>query len=471
MGMFKPSAALLFTVLCAGAVLGQAPAPTTLRVPVGKSLVVESPDPLRRVSVTDPDIASAIVVSERQVLIHGLIPGAVTLLLWDEQDRAQAYDLLVEFKLNEIRVLLGQMFPEEEIEVRQLGASLLLKGVVSSEAVVEQAVALAKTYSAEVVNMLGEVQNNQVVMLQVRFAEVNRAAVQELGLNIFSTGGANTMGNISTQQFQGTLGNIGSVPPEVERGRDPDAPSLVGGGVGNPLKGSPGVFGLTDLLNLFVFRPDINVGFTLRALQQQNLLQILAEPNVLALNGKEASFLAGGEFPFPVVQGGTNFTAVTIVFKEFGVRLKFTPELQGNGHIRLKVEPEVSALDFSNALTISGFLVPAISTRRASTEVELLDGQSFAIAGLIDDRLIEVYSKIPLLGDIPFFGKLFRSRSINKNNTELLVVVTPKLVSPTGSGTPLEMPAFPKDFMDPTRFDDNFENKKVDPAPPEKNNP
>ena len=197
----------------------------------------------------------------------------------------------------------------------------------------------------------------------------------------------------------------------------------------------------------------MNLALAIRALEQRNVLQILAEPNVLALNGREASFLAGGEFPFPVVQGGTNFTAVTIQFKEFGVRLNFTPNIQDDGTILLKVAPEVSALDFANALAVSGFLVPALSTWRVETEVALRDGQSFAIAGLIDNRLTEIASKVPFLGDIPFIGKLFQSRSLNRSNTELLLMVTPKLVEVLESGEIPATPDFPEPFLDPDQFD------------------
>jgi pilus assembly protein CpaC len=218
------------------------------------------------------------------------------------------------------------------------------------------------------------------------------------------------------------------------------------------LSSTPAVFGLGNLLNIFLFRPDANLGVTIRALQQRNLLEILAEPNVLALDGHEASFLAGGEFPFPIVQGGVN-TAVTIVFKEFGVRLRFTPNIQEDGTILLKVAPEVSSLDFANALTISGFLIPALSTRRAETEVVLRDGQSFAIAGLIDNRLADIASKIPLLGDIPFLGKLFKSRSTNSSQTELLVMVTPRLVRPLEPNGVPTIPKFPIPFIDPEEFD------------------
>ena len=191
---------------------------------------------------------------------------------------------------------------------------------------------------------------------------------------------------------------------------------------------------------------------TIRALEQRNVLEILAEPNVLALDGSEASFLAGGEFPFPIVQGG-NFTAVTIVFKEFGVRLRFTPRIQEDGRILLKVMPEVCSLDFANALVVSGFLIPALSTRRAETEVLLRDGQTFAIAGLIDNRLTEIASKIPLLGDIPVIGKLFRSRAQNRNTTELMVMVTPRIVEPFEPGEFPPDPEFPIPLFDEEESD------------------
>ncbi len=236
------------------------------------------------------------------------------------------------------------------------------------------------------------------------------------------------------------------------------------GGLGNLLSGTLGLFGLNNLLNIFLFRPDANLGVTIRALEQNNLLEILAEPNVLAIDGSEASFLAGGEFPFPVVQGGGDFSAVTIVFKEFGVRLRFTPNVQEDGTILLKVVPEVSALDFANALSISGFLVPALSTRRAETEVALRDGQTFAIAGLIDNRLSEIASKIPFLGDIPIIGNLFKSRAKNHSTTELLVLVTPQIVKPLEPGEVPALPKFPIPFPDEEESDQEAGEEQVETA-------
>ena len=217
------------------------------------------------------------------------------------------------------------------------------------------------------------------------------------------------------------------------------------------------------MLNIFIFRPDLNLGMTIKALQQKALLQILAEPNLLALGGKEASFLAGGEFPVPIVTGSTGTPVVSVQFKEFGVRLKFTADPSPDGNIRLKVAPEVSTLDYNNAVTLSGFLIPAMQTRRAETEVQLRDGQSFAIAGLMDNRVIKTMNKVPWLGDVPLLGKLFQSMEFRKNNSELLVVVTPKLVKPLDAGQVPPVPYFPLPLLDSQKFD----GRAGEPAPPE----
>jgi len=402
-------------------------APAPLRVQTGKSLIINSQETLQRISVTDPSVASAVIVSPNQVLINGLKAGVVTLILWDDMNRTRTFNLTVELDIAPVAQAVSDIFPSEPIRVTQSGGAVVLAGNVSSKEVADRAAALAATQAGSVVNLLLPQEGRQVVLLQVRFAEVDRTAITQLGANLFSLGAANTIGTTSTQQFA--------------------APQLESTTVS-------GVFNVSDLLNVFIFRPDIDLAATIRALQQKNVLQILAEPNVLARNGIEASFLAGGEFPFPVVQpASTGFNAVTIQFKEFGVRLNFTPQILSDGSIRLKVAPEVSALDFTNALTISGFVVPALSTRRAVTEVELRDGQSFAIAGLIDNRLTDLASKIPVLGDIPIIGNLFKSRSTNKSSTELLVMVTPRLVRPLDPSAVPSGPDFPKPFLDRDRFD------------------
>lgn len=445
---------MLAVTLAAGTTQAQEAAPgsaTVIRTFVGRSLVIDSPQPLKRVSVTDPAIASATVIGPRQVLLHGHQPGTVTLLFWDEAERTRSFDVSVERDLEPLRMALQQALPGEAIVVSQSRGSILLSGQVSSKAVGEQALALAQTHAEKVVSLLGD--NAVQVSLKVRVAEVNRAAFKELGVSLFTTGlaGSNLIGQASTGQFSDSAANIGAVPADVQRGRDPDAPSLVGGGIGRTAQGTPAVFGLSDLLNLFFFLPDRNVGAVVRALEQRNMLEILAEPNLLARNGREASFLAGGEFPFPTVQSiSGGFPAVTIVFREFGIRLKFTPTLSSDNRIALKLVQEVSALDFSNAITISGFVVPALSTRRTETELQLAAGQSFAISGLIDKRLTEVSSKIPWLGDIPVIGKLFRSKSKQRSDTELLVIVTPTLVQPMAPGEKAAgMPSLQLDTLPP----------------------
>jgi pilus assembly protein CpaC len=272
----------------------------------------------------------------------------------------------------------------------------------------------------------------QEVLLEVKFAEVDRSALNQAGINLFSTGLTNTIGTTTTGQFGGfgaqqisdTVGQTG--PFSVNQS-------------------------LSNVLNLFLFRPDIHFGAVIEDLQTRNILQILAEPNLIAVNGKEASFLAGGEFPFPIVQPGAGFTAVTISFKEFGVRLKFTPLIMPNGNIHLRVQPEVSTLDFSNALTISGFTVPALSTRRADTEFEVQDGQSFVIAGLMDNRVTDIINKMPGLGDIPILGAFFRSKSAQKSKTELMVLCTVRRLAPNSQSP--ATPEYPRPFLDKDKFD------------------
>lgn len=423
-----------------------------LRVRTGRSMVISTEDALRRVSVTDSAIASAAIITPNQVLVHGRQTGTVTLILWNQQDEPTAYDLAVELDVPAARDTLQRMFPGEDLDLFQSGDAIVVSGTVSSPEVGARALALAGTLGQNVVDLTTTSENRQTILLEVRFAEVDRTAIHEFGLNLFSTGATNTPGAISTGQFGGV------------------SSSGTGFGTGIQVSGSQADFTLTDALNVLMFRPDLDIGATIRALEQQSLLEILAEPTVLARNGTEASFLAGGEFPFPVVQSGGGTSSVSIEFKEFGVRLNFLPTILDDGTISLRVTPEVSALDYANALSISGFLVPALSTRRADAEVDLRAGQTFAIAGLIDQRLTEAALKVPVLGDIPILGRLFRSSSSNETRTELLVMVTPRFVEGVAPG---EVPGvdFPQPFRTPEELDGNAgtpptQNGAIeDPAP------
>jgi pilus assembly protein CpaC len=419
-------------------VQGSAP----LRVMVGKSLLINTTERVIRISVTDPSIASALPITPTQILVHGKTPGEVSLLIWDELERSRSFDLRVDVDVSAAAEEEHRVFPEEQISVTPSRSAIVLSGHVSTEDVAKRAGELASAYSPKVVNVLtyGPV-GAQEVLLQVKFAEVDRTAMNQMGINFISTGAGNTIGTVTTGQF----GGFGTQTLNPSSSSTPASTSSTT---------------LNNVLNLFIFRPDINFGAVIEALETKNLLQILSEPNLIAVNGQKASFLAGGQFPFPIVQPGQGFTAVTITFKDFGVHLDFTPVIMPNGNIHLHVAPEVSTLDYSNALTISGFTVPALSTRRAETEFELQDGQSFVIAGLMDNRVTDIYNKIPGLGDIPILGNFFKSKSVQKSNSELMVLCTVHRVSAT-----TEQPAGPKNpqfFMDKGKFDKPIQDKGSD---------
>lgn len=414
-----------------------------LRVMVGKSLLINTTERLSRVSVTDPSIVFVSVITPTQILIDGKSPGEVSLLIWDQLERSRSFDLRVDVDVSACAEEEHRVFPDEQITVTPSRSAIVLSGHVSTEDVSKRAGELASAYSPKVVNVLTFGPTGaQEVLLQVKFAEIDRTALTQLGVNFISTGAANTIGTITTGQF----GGFGTQ-------------TITPGGSGSTTTSQT----LNNVLNLFVFRPDINFGAVIEALETKNLLQILAEPNLIAVNGKKASFLAGGQFPFPIVQPGNGFTAVTISFKDFGVRLDFTPVITPSGNIHLQVAPEVSTLDFADALTISGFTVPALSTRRAETEFELQDGQSFVIAGLMDNRVTDIYNKIPGLGDIPILGKFFTSKSIQKSNSELMVLCTVRRVSPAN-----EQPNGPKlvqQYINNEKFDKPIKDKNPNQIP------
>ncbi len=407
-----------------------------LRVMVGKSLLINTSERLKRVSVTDPTVADISVVTPTQVLVHGRSAGEVSLLIWDELERSRSFDLRVDVDVTAAAEEEKSVFPEEQIVVTPSRSAIVLSGHVSDETVATRAGKIAEAYSKNVVNVLTfGPKGAQEVLLEVKFAEVDRTAITQLGVNLFAPGLGNTIATVQTGQF-GSVSVHNTATTTTTNGSTSTTTTTA----------TPPTVNISDFLNLFITRTDLNVGAVIKALQAKNLLQILAEPNLIAVNGKEASFLAGGEFPFPIVQPGQGFTAVTIQFKEFGVKLKFTPVIMPSGNIHLKVVPEVSTLDFTNALQISGFLIPALSTRRADTEFELQDGQSFVIAGLMDNRVTNLVNKIPGLGDIPILGNFFKSKSQQKSNAELMVLCTVKKIAPDveGSHGANQSAAFPR---------------------------
>jgi pilus assembly protein CpaC len=420
-----------------GVTAGAAP----LRVMVGKSLLINTTERLKRVSVTDPSVADALVVTPTQVLVNGLAPGEVSLLIWDELERSRSFDLRVDVDITAASEEMHRLFPNEQINVTPSRNAIVLSGHVTTEDTAKHAGLLASAYSKNVVNVLtfGPV-GAEEVLLEVKFAEVDRSALSQMGFNLFSTGAGNTIGTSTTGQFGGVT-------------TSPISNTVSSNGTGTAATTTT----VSNLLNLFFFNPQVHLGAVIEALKTQNLLQILAEPNLIAVNGKEASFLAGGEFPFPVAQqNASGIATVTIQFREFGVRLKFTPVIQPNGSIHLHVAPEVSTLDFADAVTVAGTTIPAISTRKADTEFELQDGQSFVIAGLMDNRVTNVGNKIPGLGDIPIIGNFFKSKSDQKSTSELMVLCTVHRISPSVEAP--KGPAMPLPNLDKGKFDGKRSN-------------
>ena len=396
----------------------------------GRSTVLGSDFDITRIAVTDPAIADATVVQPREVLVDGKMAGTVSLIVWGVTERRQ-YDVVVEPGVSTVEQRLQALFPTEDIRVTVAGDALILSGRVSSNDVSLRAgeIAAASASKAKIINMLqlpgGS--GSQQVLLKVRFAEVSRRALKEIGVSLFTSaiGVNNTVGRTSTGQF---------AAPTYDKLTASKASSSFGADVTN----ATGEITFSDFLNIFLFNQKYDLGAVVRALRDRGLFQSLAEPNLIAYNGQEASFLAGGEIPVPVVQGGAT-NAVSIQFKEYGIRLNFRPTVAGDT-IRIHVQPEVSTLDFPNGVVLNGFRIPALSTRRAETDVELRDGQSFAMAGLLNNLSQDDIQEIPGLARLPIIGHLFKSKAERAEQTELLVLITPQLVRPLN---PDEVPPLP----------------------------
>jgi pilus assembly protein CpaC len=414
----------------------------TLRLTVNKSTVLTTTQPYRRVNLAQPDIADLNLIGPSTILVTAKKPGATQLILWDDENHSQVINVSVGFDIDELQGQLKQMFPGSKIEATSVNGAIALRGRVPSLEIAEQAVAVTTPYSSKVLNFL-EMSGGQQVMLQVRFAEVSRNATTALGANFGFTDGLSTFGS-----------NIGQVSPVSQ---------LEGGNIGTQTSPAVTIFG-SGRIGSTAF-----VGF-LSALRQNNLMRVLAEPNLIAISGQEASFLAGGEFPIPVTQGGgSGGSAVTVEYREFGVRLKFIPVVLGDGRIRLKCEPEVSDLDFSAAVRANGFQIPGLSKRKVSTTIELNEGQTFAIAGLLNSSIAASKDVTPLLGDLPVVGALFRSVRYQRKETELVVLVTPRLVE---GMNPAQVPLLPGEkWRDPSEGELFWERDLGGPATDTKHAP
>jgi pilus assembly protein CpaC len=400
-----------------------APAPNSviagkLMVTVGMSITIDSPLNIQRVYIANDNMAEAVAITPKEVLITGKTPGITTLIVWQLNGARLVYELTVRTspqRLEAVRLQVAREFPDANINITMDNDTAFVRGavkdVVSSDRVMAIVGTLGKAVNLLRVDIPAE---EPQIMLRVRFADVDRSASRNLGINL-----ANGSFNQTTA--------IGTGAPVSQDGAK--------------------TFSLSNAVNILLARHDINLVAAIQALESKNLLETLAEPNVMATNGKMASFLAGGEYPYPMIQPSTGAATVTVQFKEYGVRLNFLPVITPRGTIRLQVAPEVSSLDFTNAVSIQGFTIPGVSTRRVSTEIELESGQTFVIAGLLDKQVQETFSKIPGISNIPILGKLFQTKTVSRNNSELLIIITPELVRPIPAGQPVPELKFTTPFM------------------------
>jgi pilus assembly protein CpaC len=398
----------------------------SIAVSVNGSTVLDLAVGIRRISIANAEIAEAVAVSTNEIVVNGKAVGDTSLIVWDLKGARSMLNVRVFANTSKVDSVRAELLREagSDVTIDAQEGTVFLNGTVATENAATRAFDIASTLG-KVVNLLrvATPPSEPQILLKVRFADVDRSAAEQFGINLFTMG----QSGIGTS----TTGAFGSNPTF--------SPPT---GAGTPV-----TWNLSNLLNIFYYDPHLNLGAVLQDLASHNILQILAEPNLLTLSGKPASFLAGGEFPFPTLQGGgAGVGQITIQFKEFGVRLNFLPVVTPRGTIRLTVTPEVSSLDYANGLTISGYTIPGLSTRRVQTEIELDNGQSFVIAGLLNNQVTEQLTRMPGLASIPLLGKLFQARSVSKSSSELLIMVTPELIYPIGAGTKVPEVPFPLPF-------------------------
>lgn len=397
-----------------------------IHIVVGHSLLLTSTVPLRRVYVGNPAVLQTYNSGSAEVVLTAKACGVSSMVLWDEAGGHRLYTVFADIDPAALQVSLEEAFPGAFIQAEAGEGKIFLTGSVANDEVSDAAVKMASQYATDVVNSIRiDPVHGKQVQLKLRIVEVDRTRLDQLGINIFA--GGRTAVATTTEQYPSTATGSGS--------------SL----------------SVSDPLNILVYNAKLNVGVTIQDLEEKQVLQVLAEPTLTTLSGLPARFLSGGEFPFPVIQpgGGAGSTSsVTIQFRPYGVKVDFTPTVNPDGSIRLKLAPEVSTLDYSNAVTISGYTIPALSTRRAETEVEIRDGQSFVVSGLLDHRTTEIMNKVPGIGDVPILGQLFRSKNLNHSVIELVVIVTASVVDPLHSNpVSNEEPRFVVPNLDPDSFD------------------
>jgi pilus assembly protein CpaC len=414
-----------------------------IHVQAGRAQVFNTRLRIRRVYITDPAVLDSFNPTPHQLVVTAKLPGVSTLVVSDESGISHSYLIHSDLDTEPLNAALHQAFPGEDMKATGDLARVVLSGTATRNSVIDGAGKLAGQYSKDVSNVL--VVNSAAakqVELKVRVIEVDRAKMEQFGFNFFSAGGK-TLAATTTNQFPSSLSVGGS-----------------SGGTSNTVGDT--TVAVSNPLNFLFYNSKLNVGATLQDMATRNVAQILAEPSITTISGEKANFLSGGEFPFPVVQGSSGgLASVTVQFKSYGVKLEFTPFVNPDGTIELKVAPEVSALDFTNAVTISGYTIPALSTRRAETQVVLQSGESFAISGLLDNRTTDILSRTPGIASIPILGELFKSKNINHTKTDLIFMVTPTVINPVTTAPQVETPKLAVPILDGQTFDKNLPANKA----------
>lgn len=402
-----------------------APPEQSLHLVVGRSIFVNTKHRLTRVYITNPAVLDSYTASPNQIVVTAKTTGSSTLIIWDESGESKAYLISSDINVDALRDSMKQALPNDNVQVQGSEGRVVLSGMVGTDGIADSAVKLASLYSKEVSNsiVVNPAQVKQV-RLKVRIIEVDRSKLNQFGFNF-------SMAAASSSKGGGAAGGDKNI------------------NVSNPL-------------NFSFYNSKLNISATLADLETKQVLQILAEPTITTMSGQKANFLAGGEFPFPVVQGGSSgLASVTIQFRPYGVKLEFLPVVNTDGTVALKVAPEVSALDYTNSVTISGYTIPALSTRRAETQMVLRSGQSFAISGLLDKRTTDSLGRTPGISNVPILGQLFKTKNINHATTELIVIVTPTIVDPLTESIVAEEPVPVIPTLDAKSFDQSLPKPKV----------
>jgi pilus assembly protein CpaC len=423
-----------------------------LRLTVGRSVIIEYPSDIATIDTGNADIVDVVVRTTREVLINPKSVGNATLVIWNRANQRTMYNVDVELNLDPLRQMLKDSFPGEPIQVHSSRDSVTLTGLVSSKDVADRAGLVAASFSKNLFNnlTLRTPAAEKQILLRVKFVQLDREKEMQFGVNLLAGPGGNPIGagtgQFGNNSFNGTL----TIPSTAAGTTSTSSGATATGstaGTSSTTTGNNGTFSITQALNLFAFDPKLNLGAFIKALQQENILQLLAEPNLVTTNGKEAQFLVGGQFPVPVVQGGATSGAISVQYKDYGIKLVFTPNITQGGNISIHLKQEVSGLDPANSVVLNGFSIQALSTRTTETTVELGDGQTFVVSGLLSNQETLALSKVPFLASIPILGNLFKSKDETVSRTDLIMMVTPEITMPLGPNDPRPDIYMPKDFL------------------------